>query len=49
LLREFLNRADLVKFAHLVPDPADVELSLESAQSFLEATRGNLNQERASV
>ena len=41
LLREFLNRADLVKFAHLVPDPADVELSLESARSFLEATRGN--------
>jgi len=49
LLREFLNRADLVKFAHLVPDPGDVELSLESARSFLEATRGNLNPERASV
>jgi hypothetical protein len=49
LLREFLNRADLVKFAHLVPDPADVELSLESARSFLEATRGDLNQERARV
>jgi HAMP domain-containing protein len=49
LLREFLNRADLVKFAHLVPDPADVELSLESARSFLEATRGDLNWERASV
>jgi HAMP domain-containing protein len=49
LLREFLNRADLVKFAHLVPGPADVELSLESARSFLEATRGDLNPERASV
>ena len=49
LLREFLNRADLVKFAHVVPDPADVELSLESARSFLEATRGEMNVERASV
>jgi hypothetical protein len=49
LLREFLNRADLVKFAHVVPDPADVELSLESARSFLEATRSEVNVERASV
>jgi HAMP domain-containing protein len=49
LLREFLNRADLVKFAHLVPDPADVELSLESARSFLEATRGDVSVGRASV
>jgi hypothetical protein len=49
LLREFLNRADLVKFAHLVPDPADVELSLESARSFLEATRGDVSVERAGV
>ncbi|MBW2691188.1 MAG: hypothetical protein JRE57_00960 [Deltaproteobacteria bacterium] len=49
LLREFLNRADLVKFAHVVPDAADVELSLESARSFLEATRSKVNAERASV
>jgi hypothetical protein len=49
LLRKFLNRADLVKFAHLVPDPADVELSLESARSFLEATRDHGSVERASV
>ena len=49
LLREFLNRADLVKFAHVVPDPADVELSLESARSFLEATRSDANAERARV
>ncbi len=48
-LREFLNRADLVKFAHLVPDPADVELSLESARSFLEATRSDVGVERAGV
>jgi HAMP domain-containing protein len=47
LLGEFLRRADLVKFAHLVPDPADVELSLESARSFLEATRDDANAERA--
>lgn len=39
VLREFLNRADLVKFAHLVPDPADVEVSLDSARRFLESTR----------
>ncbi len=49
LLREFLNRADLVKFAHLVPDPADVELSLESARSFLEETRSDVSVERAGV
>jgi hypothetical protein len=49
LLREFLNRADLVKFAHVVPDPADVELSLESARSFLEATRSDVSAERAGV
>jgi len=49
LLREFLDQADLVKFAHLVPDPADVELSLESARSFLEATRGDASVERAGV
>jgi len=49
LLREFLSRADLVKFAHMVPDPADVELSLESARSFLEATRSEQNLERAGV
>jgi hypothetical protein len=49
LLREFLNRADLVKFAHVLPDPTDVELSLESARSFLEATRSEVNAERARV
>jgi hypothetical protein len=49
LLREFLSRADLVKFAHVVPDAADVELSLESAQSFLEATRSEIDVERAGV
>ncbi len=47
LLREFLSRADLVKFAHLVPDPADVERSLESARSFLEATRVDSSSEPA--
>jgi hypothetical protein len=49
LLREFLNRADLVKFAHLVPNPADVELSLESARSFLEATQSDVSVERTGV
>jgi hypothetical protein len=49
LLREFLNRADLVKFAHVVPDAADVELSLENARSFLEATRSDADMEPARV
>jgi hypothetical protein len=40
LLRDFLNQADLVKFAHLVPSPEDVERSLDSARRFLELTRG---------
>jgi hypothetical protein len=41
LLRDFLNRADLVKFAHLVPAPEDVEQSLDGARRFLELTRGD--------
>jgi len=49
LLRDFLSRADLVKFAHVVPDPADVELSLDSARSFLEATRSESDPGRAGV
>lgn len=49
LLREFLSRADLVKFAHVVPDAADVELSLDHARSFLEATRSEPDMERAHV
>jgi hypothetical protein len=39
LLRDFLSRADLVKFAHFVPDPGDVEESLDTARRFLETTR----------
>jgi hypothetical protein len=39
LLRSFLARADLVKFAHFVPDAAAVEESVRSAQRFLEETR----------
>lgn len=39
LLRDFLKRADLVKFAHYVPAPGDVEDSLDSARRFLESTR----------
>jgi hypothetical protein len=49
LLREFLNRADLVKFAHLVPDPSDVELSLDNARRFLETTRDAAAMEPARV
>jgi len=39
LLQEFLKRADLVKFAHYVPTPSDVEESLDAARRFLEDTR----------
>jgi hypothetical protein len=49
LLREFLNRADLVKFAHLVPDPSDVEVSLDHARRFLESTRDDAVMEPASA
>jgi len=41
LLRSFLRRADLVKFAHLVPDASDVEDSIQAAQRFFEETREN--------
>jgi hypothetical protein len=41
LLRSFLRRADLVKFAHLVPDASGVEDSIQAAQRFLEETREN--------
>lgn len=39
LLQRFLRRADLVKFAHAIPDPADVEESIEALRRFLERTR----------
>jgi hypothetical protein len=39
MLRDFLSRADLVKFAHFLPEPGDVEESLDSARRFLETTR----------
>lgn len=38
-LRDFLRRADLVKFAHHVPAAGDVEESLDIARRFLETTR----------
>lgn len=39
LLQRFLRQADLVKFAHAIPAPADVEESIETARRFLERTR----------
>jgi len=39
VLRDFLRRADLVKFAHHVPSAPDVEESLDTARRFLETTR----------
>ena len=41
LLLPFLRRADLVKFAHHLPDASDVEDSIEMARRFLEETREN--------
>ncbi len=40
-LRPFLRRADLVKFAHHLPEASDVEDSIEMARRFLEETREN--------
>jgi hypothetical protein len=42
LLRGFLVQADLVKFAHYMPDSSAVEDSVGSAKQFLEETRENL-------
>lgn len=39
LLQDFLRRADLVKFAHHVPDAASVEASIAAVERFLEDTR----------
>jgi hypothetical protein len=39
LLQGFLYRADLVKFAHHVPDAASLQESIDAAQRFLEETR----------
>jgi hypothetical protein len=39
LLQRFLRRADLVKFAHAIPEAADVEESIGAARRFLEQTR----------
>jgi len=41
LLLPFLRRADLVKFAHYLPDASDVEDSIEMARRFLDETREN--------
>ena len=39
LLQDFLRRADLVKFAHHVPDEGGVDASIEAVKRFLEETR----------
>lgn len=41
LLRDFLRRADLVKFAHFEPTEAQVRESIALAEKFLEDTREN--------
>lgn len=41
-LQEFLNTADMVKFAQLVPEEDDIERSLGAATRFLEQTRDDL-------
>ena len=38
LLRQFLSRADLVKFANVVPTEADIEQSVDAARTFLDET-----------
>lgn len=39
LVREFLRKADLVKFAHFQPDQADIDQSVAAAGRFLDETR----------
>jgi hypothetical protein len=41
-LRDFLNTADMVKFAQLLPDAEDIERGLSAAARFLEQTRDEL-------
>ncbi len=41
LLQSFLNHADLVKFARILPTTKDVARSIESAVRFLDETRDN--------
>lgn len=38
LLRDFLERADLVKFAKYAPGKEEIEDSFEAAKRFIEAT-----------
>lgn len=38
-LRDFLRRADMVKFARFIPSPADIETALGAASRFLDQTR----------
>jgi len=38
-LRDFLRRADMVKFARFIPAPADIESALSAASRFLDQTR----------
>ena len=40
LLGTFLEQADLVKFAHHIPTPEDIDEALDRAKCFLEETRG---------
>ena len=39
VLGQFVGDADLVKFAHHVPDAGGIGVSIELAQRFLEETR----------
>lgn len=39
LLKDFLHRADLVKFANFIPTESDIATSIEAARRFLEETR----------
>jgi len=39
LLRDFLRQSDLVKFAHVIPEPRDIENAIDAVTSFVEETR----------
>jgi hypothetical protein len=49
LLRDFLRQADLVKFAHFMPNENDMDGSVGTAKQFLDETRYISSQENSHV
>jgi hypothetical protein len=45
LLRDFLRQSDLVKFAHVIPDPQDIQNAIDAVTGFIEETRDDAHPE----